>query len=102
MIATLFSTTRRTLLLFAFLTVSILPVLAGPWLPGARKGFVQLGYSGLYYNSVFGSNGSELVSFRNTSDVTLQLYAEYCIGEKWGIRGCCLINCSVPDPAPVR
>ncbi|MBC7572602.1 MAG: hypothetical protein H7319_23150 [Spirosoma sp.] len=81
------STTRRTLLLFAFLTVSTLPVLAGPWLPGARKGFVQLGYSGLYYNSVFGSNGSEQASFRNTSDVTLQLYAEYGIGKKWGLRG---------------
>lgn len=56
-------------------------------MPGARKGFIQAGYSGLYYNAVYGPSGSELPTFRNTSDVTLQIYAEYGLGSKWGIRG---------------
>ena len=59
---------------------------AGPWLPGYRKGFAQLGYSGLYYSSVFSPTGTERAVYRNTSDVTIQLYAEYGIAENWGIR----------------
>lgn len=73
-----------TLLILSFLSTA---VEAGPWLPGRKKGFVQIGYSGLYYNAVYGSTGTEQPSFRNTSDVTLQLYAEYGISQKWAIRG---------------
>ncbi len=58
----------------------------GPWVPAYQKGFVQVGFSGLYYNAVFGPNGSERAVFRNTSDVTLQLYAEYGFARHWEIR----------------
>ena len=58
----------------------------GPWIRGYRKGFVQFGYSGLYYNAVFGPTGSELPIYRNASDVTLQLYAEYGIANNWEVR----------------
>jgi len=58
----------------------------GPWVRGYRKGFLQIGYSGLYYNSVFGPSGSEQASFRNTSDVTWQLYTEYGFARGWEVR----------------
>lgn len=73
--------------MLAFLLLATVSVSAGPWLPGKGKGFVQVGFSGLFYDAVFGPNGSELNAFRNTSDVTLQLYGEYGLGEKWAIRG---------------
>ena len=59
----------------------------GPWIRGFRKGFAQAGYSGLYYNGVFSPTGSEKPVYRNISDVTLQLYAEYGIAKGWEIRG---------------
>ncbi len=79
----------KTRLISALLLLTFLStvVAAGPWLPGRKKGFLQIGYSGLYYNAVFGPTGTEQPSFRNTSDVTLQLYAEYGIAQKWAIRG---------------
>lgn len=73
--------------LLMFMTLSTLSMAGGPWIRGYRKGFVQLGYSGLYYNAVFGPTGSELGVYRNTSDVTLQLYAEYGLAKGWEIRG---------------
>ncbi|MEZ0609016.1 hypothetical protein ACAW74_10900 [Fibrella sp. WM1] len=78
---------RRSLLMSGLLTMLTLSAGAGPWLPGARKGFLQIGYSGLYYNSVYGPAGTEVPAFRNASDVTVQLYAEYGLGKKWAIRG---------------
>ncbi len=78
--------TRLTSTLLILICLSTI-VAAGPWLPGRKKGFMQIGYSGLYYNAVFSPTGSESPSFRNTSDVTLQLYAEYGIAQKWAIRG---------------
>ena len=78
---------RRLLVLSLFLlTLPGLSLAGGPWIRGYRKGFVQLGYSGLYYNAVYGSTGAERAVFRNTSDVTLQLYAEYGIANRWEIR----------------
>lgn len=59
----------------------------GPSIRGYHKGFIQFGYSGLYYNSVFNPTGSEQAVFRNVSNVTLQLYAEYGIAKNWEIRG---------------
>lgn len=79
---------RRLLIVFLFLlTLPTLSMAGGPWIRGYRKGFAQLSYSGLFYNSTFGSTGSELAAYRNTSDVTLQLYAEYGIANDWEIRG---------------
>lgn len=69
------------------LTLPTLTMAGGPWIRGYRKGFVQIGYSGLYYNSVFSPTGSERSVFRNTTDATLQLYAEYGIAKRWEIRG---------------
>ncbi len=77
----------RLIPILLILTLLSTVVEAGPWLPGRKKGFAQIGYSGLYYSSVFSPTGSESPSFRNTSDVTLQLYAEYGISQKWAIRG---------------
>lgn len=77
---------RRLLIISLLLTGSTLAMAGGPWIRGYRKGFVQLGYSGLYYNAVFGPTGSEVPIFRNASDVTLQLYAEYGIARGWEIR----------------
>ena len=78
---------RLLISLLLILTLSTLSMAGGPWIRGYRKGFVQLGYSGLYYNAVYGPTGSELNVYRNTSDVTLQLYAEYGIANRWEIRG---------------
>ncbi|WP_375444532.1 hypothetical protein [uncultured Fibrella sp.] len=69
------------------LTLSTLSMAGGPWVRGYRKGFLQIGYSGLYYNAVYGSAGAEQAVFRNTSDVTLQLYAEYGFAKGWEVRG---------------
>ncbi|GAA4406438.1 hypothetical protein GCM10023187_25880 [Nibrella viscosa] len=79
---------RQLLIVFlVLLTGPSLVMAGGPWIRSYRKGFVQVGYSGLYYNSVFGPSGSELPVYRNISDVTLQLYAEYGIAKGWEIRG---------------
>jgi hypothetical protein len=79
---------HRHLLIFLFLITLSMPALAGgPWIRAYQKGFVQVGYSGLYYNAVYGATGSEQAVFRNTSDVTLQVYAEYGIAKRWEIRG---------------
>ncbi|AQG78293.1 hypothetical protein [Spirosoma montaniterrae] len=72
-----------TISLLAFCSVSRA---GGPWVPAYQKGFVQVGFSGLYYNAVFGPDGSERAVFRNTSDVTLQLYAEYGFARRWEVR----------------
>lgn len=74
-----------TLLMLSFLSTTVQA--GGPWIRGYRKGFVQFGYSGLYYNAVFGPTGSERAVYRNTSDVTLQVYAEYGIAKGWEVRG---------------
>jgi hypothetical protein len=58
-----------------------------PAIQGYRQGLVQLSYTGLYYNSVFKETGSKSPVFRNTSDVTVQIYAEYGIAKRWEIRG---------------
>ncbi len=58
----------------------------GPWIREFRKGFVQVGYSGLYYNAVFNPLGSEAPSYRDISDHTFQLYAEYGLGKKLELR----------------
>lgn len=79
---------RRFLIVsLLLLTLPTLLMAGGPWIRGYRKGFVQIGYSGLYYNAVFSPTGSERAVFRNTSDVTLQVYAEYGIAKGWEIRG---------------
>lgn len=78
---------RRLLIISLLLLSGPMSMAGGPWIRGYRKGFVQLGYSGLYYNAVFGPTGSELNVYRNTSDVTLQLYAEYGLAKGWEIRG---------------
>ncbi len=78
---------KRLICSLLLLSLSTLSIAGGPWIRGYKKGFVQLGYSGLYYNSVFGPTGSELKSFRNASDVTLQLYAEYGFARGWEVRG---------------
>jgi hypothetical protein len=70
-----------------FLLVPVLVQAGGPWVRGYRKGFLQIGYSGLYYDGVFGPSGSEQASFRPTSDVTWQLYAEYGFAKGWEVRG---------------
>ena len=77
---------RQFLVTLLILTGLPLLTIGGPWLPGSRKGFAQIGYSGLYYNSVFSPSGSERAVYRNTSDVTIQLYAEYGISKNWSIR----------------
>lgn len=77
---------QRLLLSFCLVTLSTAAWAGGPWVPGFKKGFLQIGYSGLYYNAVYNADGNESASFRNTSDVTLQLYAEYGFAPKWGLR----------------
>ncbi|RIV24004.1 hypothetical protein DYU11_13655 [Fibrisoma montanum] len=76
---------RRFLTIILLLLPTLL-LAGGPWIRGYRKGFVQFGYSGLYYNAVFGPSGSELPVYRNLSDVTLQVYAEYGIARNWELR----------------
>ena len=79
----------RRHLLRSLLLLILLPSLAlagGPWVRSPRKGFLQIGYSGLYYNAVLNTTGNEQPVFRNTSDVTLQVYAEYGFAPKWEVR----------------
>ena len=79
----------RRLLLFSLCLVTLATAVqaGGPGLRGYRKGFVRIDYSGLYYKAIFSPTGSESPVFRNTSNVTLQLYAEYGIAKRWEIRG---------------
>lgn len=77
---------HRIIFLLCLLHLSVLTAMGGPWVRAYRKGFVQLGYSGLYYNAVFSPTGSEMPIYRNASDVTLQLYAEYGIARGWELR----------------
>ncbi len=76
----------RSLSLLSLLLLPLLAQAGGPWVQAYKKGFVQVGFSGLYYNAVFAANGTERSVFRPTSDVTLQLYAEYGIARRWEIR----------------
>ncbi len=69
----------RSMSILSLLLLPMLSQAGGPWVQAYKKGFVQVGFSGLYYNAVFAANGNERSVFRNTSDVTLQLYAEYGI-----------------------
>ncbi|MBO0932343.1 hypothetical protein [Fibrella aquatilis] len=73
--------------LLLFVLLPSLTFAGGPWIRGFRKGFLQIGYSGLYYDGVYGPTGLETPVFRSTSDVTLQLYGEYGLGKGWEIRG---------------
>jgi len=52
-----------------------------PWLQGKNKAFVQLGFSGIFYDEVKFENTTQggLADF---SDVTIQVYSEYGITDK--------------------
>ncbi len=77
----------RRILVLSFLLSSSLPSIAGgPWIREFRKGFVQVGYSGLYYNAVFNPLGTEKDVYRDINDHTFQVYAEYGLGKKIEIR----------------
>jgi hypothetical protein len=78
---------KRSWLILFLLLAMYTPVWAGgPWVRSPGKGFAQLGYSGLYYNSVFNPLGTEASSFRSISDHTLQFYAEYGLAKGLEVR----------------
>lgn len=54
-----------------------------PWVPGEKKGYVQLGFTGIGpYSDLFLDGSDTYTLSREVSDRTLQLYGEYGIGEK--------------------
>jgi hypothetical protein len=78
---------RRFTLLFLLSLLVSAPVWAGgPWVRPVRKGFAQLGFSGLYYNAVFNPMGGQRNVFRNNRDLTVQLYVEYGFAKNWEVR----------------
>lgn len=76
----------RRLLFFSLLILPTLAQAGGPWVRAYKKGFVQVGFSGLFYNSVFSTTGNEQAVYRNISDITVQLYAEYGFARRWEVR----------------
>lgn len=77
---------RRILILLLLLSTSLPSMAGGPWIREFRKGFVQVGYSGLYYNAVFNPLGTEKDIYRDINDHTFQVYAEYGLGKKFELR----------------
>lgn len=78
----------RRILLFPLL-LSLTPALVragGPWVRPFRKGFFQVGFSGLYYNAVFNPLGTQRNVFRDNRDLTFQLYTEYGFARNWELR----------------
>jgi hypothetical protein len=69
--------------IFVLFALSMTSVFFGqsPWLQGKNKAFVQLGFSGIFYNEVKLENEtvSGIADFR---DITLQVYSEYGITDK--------------------
>ena len=53
----------------------------GPWTRDKGKAYLQLGFTGLYYDKVQ-YNGSEKQLSNQVSDLTIQLYGEYGIGKR--------------------
>jgi hypothetical protein len=69
--------------LLSFL-ISPLLLAQSPWLQGKNNAFVQVGFSGIYYNEV--KTSTETISgLANFRDVTIQLYSEYGISDKLDI-----------------
>jgi hypothetical protein len=53
-----------------------------PWTREKGKAYVQLGFSGIFFNEFAGENGKAEKLGADFSDVTLQLYSEYGITSK--------------------
>lgn len=53
-----------------------------PWTREKGKAYVQLGFSGIFFNEFAGEDGKALKLPADFSDVTLQLYSEYGITSK--------------------
>lgn len=77
---------KLTLLLF----ISTLIILSNeasaqsPWIPKAKGGFAQVGYSGLFYSQA--RIGSEVLETGQLNrDFTYQLYVDYGLGKKIGL-----------------
>jgi hypothetical protein len=61
--------------------ISISAIAGGPWVPGAKKGYVQIGWSGINYNKVM-LDGVNTDVGQTISDYTFQLYGEQGLGER--------------------
>ena len=55
-----------------------------PWLQGKNKAFVQLGFSGIFYNEVK-LEQETITDIADYRDITMQLYSEYGITDKLDI-----------------
>jgi hypothetical protein len=53
-----------------------------PWTREKGKAYVQLGFSGIFFNEFAGKDGKAITLPADYSDVTLQLYSEYGITSK--------------------
>ncbi|MFT7352535.1 MAG: hypothetical protein ACI9XR_002322 [Flavobacterium sp.] len=71
---------KTIFLLFALFMTSVF-FGQSPWLQGKNEAFVQLGFSGIFYDEVKyeGDNVSGFADFR---DITIQVYSEYGITDK--------------------
>jgi hypothetical protein len=53
-----------------------------PWTKEKGKAYIQVGFSGLFYDLYADKNGKKIELNQNVSDVTLQAYSEYGITSK--------------------
>lgn len=60
---------------------------AGPWTPEKGKGYAQLSWTFLGYNSGFDADGEVFDLPKEVTDQTVQLYSEVGLGKSWSFVG---------------
>lgn len=70
--------------LFYLLLISTISKAQSPWIPNVNDGFLQVGYSGLYYNEVRYNNEQRDFN-RQTFDNTYQAFLDFGLMPKLGV-----------------
>jgi len=74
---------KKTFILFGLLALTIqLSHAQSPWTKKKGEAYLQLGFTGLFYNLYADENGKKVDLNNDVSDVTTQVYSEYGITSK--------------------
>jgi hypothetical protein len=73
---------KKQILLFILVVTSQVSFSQSPWTKEKGKSYVQLGFSGLFYDLYADENGKKQELNGTVSDITIQAYAEYGLTNK--------------------
>ncbi len=72
---------RKNFAIFFILFISTNVFAGGPWVPGPKKAYIQLGWSGISFKGV-NLNNVETLNGKNNYDFTYQIYSEFGLGDR--------------------